>query len=239
VLALAGGVPRAQSSSVTDVPELELSPAATVIVLREAERGFEVLMMRRGAQLAFHGGAWVFPGGRVDAGDEVEGDVLSSARRAAVRETREEAGLELELASLVPFSHWTTPSGLARRFATWFFVARVERGLEVRVDGSEIHAHRWLTPRAALALQRAQTMDLPPPTFVTLTALAGAAGIDEVLERARRASPTVFVPRPRTHAEGIVSLYVGDSAYHDGELERPGSRHRLCMFRDGWRYELG
>ncbi|MFT3926237.1 MAG: NUDIX hydrolase [Myxococcales bacterium] len=226
----------------TEAPELVLRPAATVVLLREAPCGFEVLMMKRGAQLAFHGGAWVFPGGRVDPIDEEAGDLVASAQRAAVRETREESGLTLQPEALVPFSHWTTPHGLPRRFATWFFVAALDADradLEVRVDGSEIHAYRWLSPGDALALQRAQSMELPPPTFVTLTALARFDRIADVLDHARRTPPGVFVPRPQAHAMGIVSLYAGDSAYPDGDLERAGPRHRLCMFRDGWRYELG
>jgi 8-oxo-dGTP pyrophosphatase MutT (NUDIX family) len=37
--------------------------------LRSAPAGFEVLMQRRGAALAFMGGMWVFPGGRHDPAD--------------------------------------------------------------------------------------------------------------------------------------------------------------------------
>ncbi|MBU6166358.1 MAG: NUDIX hydrolase [Alphaproteobacteria bacterium] len=45
-------------------------PAATVILAREGPAGVpEFLLVQRGEQLAFAGGALVFPGGRVDAGD--------------------------------------------------------------------------------------------------------------------------------------------------------------------------
>ena len=44
-------------------------PSATIVLLRDAPRGFEMLLLQRAAKLAFHGGAWVFPGGRVDAAD--------------------------------------------------------------------------------------------------------------------------------------------------------------------------
>ncbi len=218
-------------------PEPVLRPAATVILLRQAQAQFEVLLMQRAAQLAFHGGAWVFPGGRVDPVDDQDGDALSAAQRAAVREAHEEAGLTLSARELLPFSHWTTPGGLARRFATWFFVARAPAGREVQIDGCEIHDHRWLTPRAALALQRELALELPPPTFVTLSVLARFSALEEVLEHVQGETPAVFVPRPRPHPEGMVSLYQGDSAYDNHDLECPGPRHRLCMFRDGWRYE--
>ena len=44
-------------------------PAATVILLRDGGPGIEVLMMRRVEASAFAGGAYVFPGGRLDAQD--------------------------------------------------------------------------------------------------------------------------------------------------------------------------
>jgi 8-oxo-dGTP pyrophosphatase MutT (NUDIX family) len=46
-----------------------MRPAATVLLLREVGGELEVLMMRRDARIAFMGGMWVFPGGRVDAAD--------------------------------------------------------------------------------------------------------------------------------------------------------------------------
>jgi 8-oxo-dGTP pyrophosphatase MutT (NUDIX family) len=46
-----------------------MHPAATVLLLRETAGELEVLMMRRGAGLAFMAGMWVFPGGRVDPAD--------------------------------------------------------------------------------------------------------------------------------------------------------------------------
>ena len=44
-------------------------PAATVVLLREAVQGVEVLLLRRPRRSAFAAGAWVFPGGVVDAAD--------------------------------------------------------------------------------------------------------------------------------------------------------------------------
>ena len=46
----------------------ELIPAATILLLRDAP-AFEVLMVERHADIAFAGGALVFPGGRIDQGD--------------------------------------------------------------------------------------------------------------------------------------------------------------------------
>lgn len=211
-----------------------------MIVLREMPSGLEVLLVQRAGELAFHGGAWVFPGGRVDREDvaaSTADDALSAARVAAVRETREEAGLTLSPDTLVPFSHWTTPEGRSRRFATWFFLAEIEPHFDVVVDGGEIHAHRWLTPEAALVLRAQGEIDLPPPTFVTLSVLTHCPRIPDALALARAHEPPVFLPRPRELSDGIVSLFPGDAAYEGGELSQPGARHRLWMLNSGYRYE--
>ena len=44
-------------------------PAATIILLRESTSGFELLLMLRNRSAGFVPGAYVFPGGRVDAQD--------------------------------------------------------------------------------------------------------------------------------------------------------------------------
>jgi 8-oxo-dGTP pyrophosphatase MutT (NUDIX family) len=207
-------------------------PAATVVLLREGRGALEVLLLRRNAQLAFHGGAWVFPGGRVDPG---EGAGEEGARRAAVREAREEAGLALDPASLVRLSHWTTPEGQPRRFATWFFVAEAGRE-EVRIDGGEIHEHRWLAVGDALAAHRAKALDIPPPTFVTLAVLAAHRTPREALAAAAAAPPVVYVPRIVKGAAGVASLYPGDAGWETRDAEASGARHRLLFDPAGWRY---
>src|SRR5450631_2430748 len=66
--------------------------AATVILLHGGGRALEVLLVRRNPASRFMGGAWVFPGGVVDA-HEGEGD--TALRAAAVRELDEEAGVQV------------------------------------------------------------------------------------------------------------------------------------------------
>ncbi|HEX9398435.1 MAG TPA: MBL fold metallo-hydrolase [Burkholderiales bacterium] len=70
-------------------------PAATLILLRDGAQGVEVLMMQRAKESAFLGGAYVFPGGSLDAEDAGGDDALAKYRYAAVRECFEEAGILL------------------------------------------------------------------------------------------------------------------------------------------------
>jgi 8-oxo-dGTP pyrophosphatase MutT (NUDIX family) len=214
----------------------EVRDAATVVLLRDVAETLEVLLIQRGQKLAFHGGAWAFPGGRVESADRAhsEGE-LETARRAGTRETHEEAGLQLAAADLVPLSHWTTPPGRPRRFATWFFLARASEQA-VQVDGGETQDHQWMTPQDALQARRRGEIQLPPPTFVTLQLLQNKAHATEALAWAREAGPSRYLPRVHKVDEGEISLYQGDAAYAGGELGLPGPRHRLLMLESGWNY---
>ncbi len=77
-------------------------PAATLVVFRNAAFGPpELLMVERAKAMAFAGGALVFPGGRIDSGDEALAALIAPglddapARIAAIRETIEEAGVAI------------------------------------------------------------------------------------------------------------------------------------------------
>jgi 8-oxo-dGTP pyrophosphatase MutT (NUDIX family) len=79
-------------------------PAATLVIFRPAVSGPpEILMVERAKAMAFAAGALVFPGGRIDPGDEALAALITphqedaGARIAAIRETIEEAGVAIGL----------------------------------------------------------------------------------------------------------------------------------------------
>jgi len=162
-------------------------PAASLIALRRgsrhADRGLEVLLLRRSDQARFMPGVWVFPGGALDPGDgEGEGGFRACARR----ELREEAGIELpKEEELVPYAHWITPEAVPVRFDTWFFLALAPPHSRPEPDGQETVEAAWWEPRAALDANRKGELSLVFPTVKQLEGLLGLSSSAEAIEAAR------------------------------------------------------
>jgi 8-oxo-dGTP pyrophosphatase MutT (NUDIX family) len=212
--------------------------AATVVLLRDTDAGLETLMLRRNSKIAF-GGMWVFPGGRIDDADR-EGkdpdDELGAARQAAVRESHEESGLEIDLDSLAALSHWTPPAVTPKRFLTWFFVAQAPAA-QVVIDDGEIKDHAWMSIGEALARRDRLEIELAPPTFVTLHTLASHRTVAEAIDAIRKREPEYFETRISVADDGPVAMWHGDAGYADTDASKPGARHRLSMRKAAWLYE--
>jgi 8-oxo-dGTP pyrophosphatase MutT (NUDIX family) len=194
-----------------DGPPSTPRQSATVIVVRDGEQGFEVLLVLRGPKQRFMGGIWVFPGGAVDADD---GDGDGGHREAAVRELREEAGIGgVRPDDLVPFSRWITPELIATRFDTHFFVVRLPAGAQAAVDGVECVDERWITPADALAAHAAGELPLVFPTFKHLQELAAYETVEELLAHARARPIDPVLPRVVQDDQGTRVLLPGEPGY--------------------------
>jgi 8-oxo-dGTP pyrophosphatase MutT (NUDIX family) len=221
-----------------DQLETPAIPAATVILLRDSDRGVETLMLHRTSKVHF-GGMWVFPGGRIDPEDYPESsDVNIAAQHAAVRETLEETGITIGGDAFAWFAHWTPPAGTPRRYATWFFACILETDQVIAVDGFEIQNHEWIQPAEALARHAAGEIDLAPPTWITLHQLAlhePAAALWQVL---KDQPVRVYETRIRKDkADRRIALWAEDAAYAGGEVDQSGPRHRLVLDPDGFIFE--
>jgi 8-oxo-dGTP pyrophosphatase MutT (NUDIX family) len=162
--------------------------AASVIVLRDSDEGPEVLLVQRNPQSRFMGGAWVFPGGAVDSGEEVE--------QTALRELEEEAAMPLaDAGALVPFSRWITPAEVKIRFDTWFFVVRAPDDARPAVDGAECVDLRWTRPQEALDAFAQGELELVFPTIKHLEQLAKFDSVDATIEAARGREVVPIQPR--------------------------------------------
>lgn len=216
-----------------------IRPAATVVLLRESGQGLETLLLHRHSAVVFAGDLWVFPGGRIDSDDFAgdRDDLIAAARRAAIRETHEETGLDIESNSLQFFAHWTTPEGEVKRYATWFFVTAIPGDEPVVVDGAEIDGFRWMRPGDALHAHRAGELDLLPPTYIALRELSDCDSVEAVFAMYRDRPIVEILPKFVQGPHGTAALYPGDIGYESGDLQLPGPRHRSRRAADGWHYE--
>jgi 8-oxo-dGTP pyrophosphatase MutT (NUDIX family) len=197
----------------TDGPPTTPRQAATVIVLRGGPTALEVLLVKRNPAQRFMGGAWVFPGGAVDA-HEGEGD--AAHRLAGVREVAEEASVALpDPAALIRFSRWITPAQVRIRFDTHFFLAPAPDGAEPRADGRECVDEGWFTPRGALEAHARGEIALVFPTIKHLEQLEPFGSADELLEWA--AGREVVPIEPKVVVEGEVARVVlpGEPGYEE------------------------
>ena len=129
-------------------------PAATVLLLRDTAQGIEVLMTRRSTTASFAPGAYVFPGGGIDAADAAahaqstrragQTDLHLTQAIAAIRESFEELGVLL--ARHADGSHVTTQDIAALDRKAPFAGQCRDRGLTLAGEEVFVLAH-WVTDR--------------------------------------------------------------------------------------------
>lgn len=189
-------------------------PAATVMLLRGGTGALEVLLVRRTPKARFMAGAWVFPGGAVDPGD---GPGQTGLRAAAVRELREEAGIDLGSdPELVAFSNWITPARVRIRFDTWFYLAAMPAGQQPVVDGREIVDARWQAPADAVGAAERGELAVVFPTRKHLERIAAYGSAAELLSDARRLTVEPVEPRVIGSGEQARIVLPGEPGYEDG-----------------------
>ena len=186
--------------------------AASVILLRGGADRLELLLVKRNPDAHFMGGAWVFPGGAVDAG---EGDGDSAHRAAAVRELEEEAGVTVPGPDgLVKFSRWITPAEVRTRFDTHFFLVQMPDGApEPKPDGSETVDARWFAPQGALDAHAAGEILLVFPTIKHLEQLGGFDSAAALVAHARDRDVVPVQPRVLVSGETARIVLPGEPGY--------------------------
>lgn len=131
-----------------------LRPAATVLLMRDGPRGMEVLMTRRSMTASFAPGAYVFPGGGIDAADAqahrmaqrrpMQSDLHLTQAIAAIRESFEELGI---LFARHANGRWADPGDIAAIDRQGAFATQCQaRGLTLAADQVFVLAH-WITDR--------------------------------------------------------------------------------------------
>jgi 8-oxo-dGTP diphosphatase len=122
--------------------QLEKNPTLTVVAAALTDGEGRVLLQQRPPGRAM-AGLWEFPGGKVESGERPEA--------ALVRELREELGIEVEAADLLPaaFASADAAEGGGRHMLLLLFLCRRWSGEPDALDASAL---RWLRPEEMAAV---------------------------------------------------------------------------------------
>lgn len=102
-----------------------------------------------------------------------------ATRRVSFGEFLRERGLVLRSDLMRLRSHWVTPESEARRYDTYFFLARLPEGQHADGRTSEAVEAAWIAPGEALMRFDAGLLKLVPPTISNLTSIVAATSVDE------------------------------------------------------------
>jgi len=104
--------------------------------------------------------------------------------------------LRCDLASLVYFSRWQTPSHVSLRFDTRFFVAALPEKQTPLESSYEVSHSLWLAPERAMQLHERGELPLIFPTFASLRNLADFETLESVFKEFRTNSITPISTKP-------------------------------------------
>ncbi|KAK2462251.1 hypothetical protein APHAL10511_005747 [Amanita phalloides] len=171
------------------------------------------------------------------------------AQKLSFGEFLDRNGLKPGIDSLLPFTRWTTPENVPRRFCTQFFVAflsslcsRFSSGtkqehLLTSDGGQEIVSVRFLHPNDILAEFRQKQITLMPPQFYILSTLSDIfisnANTQKQRDHIEELSSGAFGrlsinPKPlpmKSGTNGVILTYEGDET-RGGP---PGRLHRASV----------
>ncbi|TQL70695.1 hypothetical protein FB381_4634 [Nocardioides albertanoniae] len=136
------------------------------------------------------------------SGADWEADrVALESRELSLTELLTRRGLVLRTDLLAPWAAWTTPVFEPKRYATWFFVARLPEGQVTRDVSSESSSVLWLGAAEAVRQVEAGELAMMPPTYLNCLEVASLGGEDDVLADAAGRTLTMFTPQV-TAADG-------------------------------------
>lgn len=141
----------------------------------------------------------------------------------------ESEDLYLDIAPLVYWSHWVTPSIEPKRFDTRFFAVAVPQGQSVSPDLAELTEHAWIQPSALPGLLEQGRLRVVPPTLLTLEDLAechvchGTLAAMLAAERGRATPPILPRIEVRQDAFRVVMPWDADYPSVPGEGCQPAT----------------
>jgi 8-oxo-dGTP pyrophosphatase MutT (NUDIX family) len=160
-------------------------------------------------------------------GHDVGGELLArmhERRRAIVSQPElfatflQEEHLRIQVDSLLYWAHWITPSAVAKRFDTRFFVARLPPEQVPVIDAIEATQMVWMTPASLIAAARDGAMTLSTPTLFNVMELDACmrqhVALDATFAAEARRDIVTVLPKVVRGERGVIVM-PWDVEYHN------------------------
>lgn len=122
-------------------------------------------------------------------------------------------GLKLATSRLAYCAHWITPEAEKRRYDTRFFIAATPANQHAVHDGSETVDSYWVSAREALEQMQRGDINMIPPTFKNLQAIADFTSSEDILQAQKQRKPEdipAITPRLFKSESGELMLELPD-----------------------------
>jgi 8-oxo-dGTP pyrophosphatase MutT (NUDIX family) len=188
---------RARCSGLENLPFEQV--ALRVGALREAFEESGILLARERGATALLGAA------RATRLAERYGQQLGSGA-IGIADLLEAEDLVLACEDLVPFARWITPTFVARRFDTYFYLAPAPAEQIAVHDGKEMVEAQWIRPADALADQASGKRKIVTATLLNLRKLSRSSTVSAAIDAASARPVITVIPELVERPHGRVLL---------------------------------
>ena len=159
------------------------------------------------------------------SGERLEGlepyrDRLNS-NEITMAEFLEQEDLYLACDLLVPFSHWTTPTMMPKRFDTWFYIVEAPADHTAIHDGHESVDSVWISPNAALEGGAAGKYTIIFPTRLNIEMLAKSETVEEAIAASKSRNIIEVLPWMEKRDDGTYLCIQPEAGYDISEEKMP------------------
>jgi 8-oxo-dGTP pyrophosphatase MutT (NUDIX family) len=123
------------------------------------------------------------------------------------------ADKRISLEKLIPFGHWITPAGVAKRFDTRFYLCAAPNKAIAICDGREIVDAHWARPEDIVASVRRGERRIMVPTLFNLIRLAESRDANSAIVAARNRPVLAVLPKLERRGDSTFVVIPHEAGY--------------------------
>ena len=144
-----------------------------------------------------------------------------NSNEITMAEFLEQEDLYLACDLLIPFSHWTTPTMMPKRFDTWFYIVDAPADHTAIHDGHESVDSVWINPDDALEGGANGKYTIIFPTRLNIEMLAKSSTVSEAIEASEKRNIIEVLPWTEKREDGTYLCIQPEAGYDISEEKMP------------------